>query len=351
MKVLVTGSAGFIGFHVAQSLLEQGHEVVGIDSFTADYDIRLKFARIKVFGISPEDIDSQKPVYTKVYPGFSFLKQSTCDAEGLTKLVLDGNFDQIIHLGEQHSTVVQPSALSVQNNISGLVNLLEACRHRNSGHLIVASNAEVYGLSKVYPFSTHDDASHPVSYAAAASRSNELLAHSFSYHCNQPVSVVRLFHVYGPWGRPDSFYFQLVQKLHEGKTIELPAQGNLQRDFIYISDTIDALLKIAQSPAIPNEGWDTCSPDAASSIAPYRIYNLGSARPVLLREMLIAAEEAMGKKAKVKFIASSRHEVERTWADMSALKKDFDFVSQTSIREGIEKTINWYKKVYLKLSL
>lgn len=333
MKVLVTGAAGFIGMHVAQRLLARGDEVVGVDNLSAYYDVVLKEARIgRLAGNS----------------GFRFIRLDIADAEALAKLFRQEGFQRVVHLAAQAGvrySLINTQAY-VQSNLVGFVNVLEGCRHGKVEHLVYASSSSVYGGNKKLPFSEHDNVDHPISLYAATKKSNELMAHSYSHLFGLPATGLRFFTVYGPWGRPDMSYFKFTKAILEGHPIEVFNHGKMQRDFTYVDDIVEGVVRVLDRPPRPQPGFDAMNPDAASSSAPYRIYNIGNHQPVDLMTYINVLERALGRTAEKKLLPLQDGDVVATYAQTAALQADVGFVPATSITDGIGRFVDWYCSYY-----
>lgn len=348
MTYLVTGSAGFIGFHLSQQLLGKGDVVVGIDNLNDYYDVRLKYSRLRELGIDPELIEYGKPLESEKYSNFTFIKLDIKDSDGLKEL-FERNFDVVCNLAAQvgvRYSLENPHAY-IDSNIVGFINILEMCRKHSVKNLVYASSSSVYGLNKKMPFSTQDNVDHPVSLYAASKKSNELMAHTYSHLYGIPTTGLRFFTVYGPWGRPDMAYFKFTKAIFKGKTIDVYNHGNMERDFTYVDDVVDGIMKIVDSePPAGNNEWSCEEPDSYSSKAPYRIYNIGNNSPVNLMDFIGAIERATGKKAKKNYKPMQPGDVISTWADVDDLIRDFDYKPSTFIDEGVKKFVDWYREYY-----
>lgn len=336
MNILVTGAAGFIGFHLAKRLVELGHAVTGIDNLNDYYSVRLKEERLRQL---PEK-------------GFSFERLDLANAEGLNDLFRRGNFDIVVNLAAQAGvrySLVNPGAY-VSSNLVGFANILECCRAWKPAHLVFASSSSVYGLNEKMPFSTHDNVDHPASLYAATKKSNELAAHCYSHLFGLPVTGLRFFTVYGPWGRPDMALFSFTRAILDGKPIQLFNNGKMMRDFTYIDDIIDGILAVLASPPAPNPEWDALNPDPAASSAPYRIYNIGNNEPVSLEEFVGAIESVTRKTAVREYLPMQPGDIEKTYADIDDLKK-LGFKPKTPLKEGVAKFYAWFSAWRDRLSL
>jgi UDP-glucuronate 4-epimerase len=333
MKVLVTGAAGFIGMHVVQRLLARGDEVVGVDNLNSYYDVALKEARLgRLAG----------------HPGFRFVRLDIAEAEALGRLFHQEGFQRVVHLAAQAGirySLVNAQAY-VQSNLVGFVNVLEGCRHGRVEHLVYASSSSVYGGNKKLPFSEHDNVDHPISLYAATKKSNELMAHTYSHLFGLPATGLRFFTVYGPWGRPDMSYFKFTKAILEGRPIEVFNHGKMQRDFTYVDDIVEGVVRVLDRPPHPEPGFDAMNPDPASSSAPYRIYNIGNHQPVDLMTYINVLERALGRQAEKKLLPLQDGDVVATYAETAALQADIGFVPATSITDGIGHFVDWYRSYH-----
>jgi UDP-glucuronate 4-epimerase len=345
MKILVTGTAGFIGYYLAKRLIEKGDEVVGVDNINDYYDVNLKYGRLEDSGIEKEKIEYGKIVESKKYPNYKFIKLNLEDKEAIDKLFKEEKFDKVCHLAAQAGvrySLKNPYAY-INSNIVGHMNILEAVRHYGSEHLAYASSSSVYGLNKKQPFSTDDNVDHPVSLYAATKKSNELMSHTYSYLYNIPTTGLRFFTVYGPWGRPDMALFKFVKNILEDKPIDIYNYGKMQRDFTYIDDIVEGVVRVIDNPPKPNPNWDG---RPSESIAPYKVYNIGRGKPVNLMDFVEAIEEVIGKKAKKNLLPMQPGDVEATWADTTALEKELGYKPKVDVKEGIRKFVEWYRSFY-----
>ncbi len=348
MKILVTGTAGFIGFHTALRLLERGDEVVGIDNINDYYDINLKYGRLKESGIDPAKVEWAKPVKSTKYENYTFIRLDIADREAMARLFEQEKFHRVVHLAAQAGvrySLVNPYAY-IDSNITGTLNILEGCRHGNIEHLVFASSSSVYGLNETMPFRTCDNVDHPISLYAATKKSNELMAHTYSHLYGIPTTGLRFFTVYGPWGRPDMALFLFTKAILEGKSIDVYNNGNMKRDFTYVDDIVEGVIRVLDKPAEPDLTWSGKNPKPNTSPAPYRIYNIGNSRPVDLMDFINAIEEALGKKAKKHFLPMQEGDVPATWADVEDLETCFGYRPKTAIKEGIGKFVDWYHTFY-----
>ena len=345
MKILVTGTAGFIGFHLANRLIERGDEVIGLDNINDYYDVNLKYGRLKEAGIERDEIEYNKLIQSKKYPNYKFIKLNLEDKENLFKLFEKEKFDKVCNLAAQAGvrySLTNPDAY-IQSNIVGHMNILEAVRHHDVKALSYASSSSVYGLNKKQPFSTDDNVDHPISLYAATKKADELMSHTYSYLYNIPTTGLRFFTVYGPWGRPDMALFKFVKNILEDKPIDVYNYGNMQRDFTYIDDIVEGVVRVIDNPPKPNPNWDG---RASESVAPYKVYNIGNGSPVKLMDFIEAIEEILGKKAKKNMLPMQPGDVPNTWADTSDLENDLGYKPYTPVKEGIKKFIEWYRKFY-----
>ncbi|ODR97420.1 capsular biosynthesis protein CpsI [Methyloceanibacter superfactus] len=333
MKILVTGAAGFIGFHTAQALLDRGDEVVGLDNMNAYYDVTLKEARLT--RLAPRD-------------HFSFVKGDIADQETVAKLFAEHQPQRVIHLaaqaGVRHS-LTHPGEYA-QSNLVGFLNILEACRHQKVEHLVYASSSSVYGGNTHTPYSVHNNVDHPLSFYGATKKSNELMAHSYAHLYQLPVTGLRFFTVYGPWGRPDMALFKFVHNILADEPIDIYNEGRHARDFTYIDDIVEGVLRTGDRIAAPNLDWSGEHPDPGTSSAPYRLYNIGNNSPVPLMDFIGYVETALGRKAKKKFLPLQPGDVPATYADITSLKANIDFEPGTPIDEGIRRFVAWYRDFY-----
>ena len=329
-RVLVTGAAGFIGYHLSERLLKQGDEVVGLDNLNDYYDVKLKEARL-------ERLQKSR--------AFRFLKTDLGDRTGVEKIWHEVKPEVVVHLAAQAGvrySLTHPHAYA-RSNLEGMLDVLEACRAEKTGNLIFASSSSVYGLNQSLPFSERDNVDHPVSLYAATKKANELMAHSYAHLYGIPCTGLRFFTVYGPWGRPDMAYYKFTRAILEGKEIELYGEGKMQRDFTYVDDIVEAVARLTSKPAVGNPKWDGKNPDPATSLAPYRIYNIGNNAPVELARFVSAIEAATGKKAKIVKKPVPPGDVLATAARVDDLAAAVDFRPKTSIEDGIQKFVDWYR--------
>ncbi|WP_423149741.1 NAD-dependent epimerase [Rubrolithibacter danxiaensis] len=348
MKILITGTAGFIGFYLAKKLLERGDEVVGIDNINDYYDVSIKYGRLAETGISKENIEYGEPVISDKYKNYTFYKLDLTDNIKLKKIINEGSFDAICNLAAQAGvrySLVNPQAY-IDSNIYGFLNLLEACRYNKIKHFVYASSSSVYGLNEKMPFSTHNNVDHPVSIYAATKKSNELMAHTYSHLFNLPTTGLRFFTVYGPWGRPDMAPILFTKAITEGRSIQVFNNGNMKRDFTYIDDIVEGIVRVIDNPAHSNPDWSGMDPDPATSNVPYRIFNIGKGSPVNLMEFIEEIENNLGKKAEKDYLPMQDGDVTATWADITDLENILGYKPRVSVQEGVKRFISWYKYFY-----
>lgn len=332
MKFLVTGAAGFIGFHACKRLLQAGHEVVGLDNINDYYDVNLKQARLDLL---------QSPL-------FSFHKIDLADREGIAQLFAHEKFNRVIHLAAQAGvrySLENPFAYA-DSNLIGYLNILEGCRHNHVEHLLYASSSSVYGLNRKMPFSTDDSVDHPVSLYAATKKANELMAHTYSHLYGIPTTGLRFFTVYGPWGRPDMALFKFTKAMLEGKSIDVYNYGKMKRDFTYIDDIVEAIVRMQDIIPQPNPEWTVETGSPADSSAPYRVYNIGNSSPVELMDYITALEEALGMVAEKNMMPIQPGDVLETSADTKPLYDMVGFRPQTTVSQGVKNFVDWYKAYY-----
>jgi UDP-glucuronate 4-epimerase len=331
--VLVTGAAGFIGFHLAARLLKDGAPVVGLDNLSPYYDVALKRARVREL---------------ERLPGFSFAQIDLADAAALERLFETHKFELVINLAAQAGvrySLSNPQGY-VQSNVAGFVNLLECCRQHGIAHLVFASSSSVYGAGTKMPFSVHQNVDHPVSLYAATKKSNELIAHAYSHLYRLPTTGLRFFTVYGPWGRPDMAYFLFTKAILAGEPIEVFNHGQMRRDFTYVDDVVEALARVGGRIPTPNPAWLSEAPDAASSNAPYRLYNIGNHAPVPLNDFIATIERCVGKQAVLRKLPMQPGDVPETFADVDDLMRDVGFAPTTPLEQGMRKFVDWYRDYY-----
>jgi len=333
MKILVTGAAGFIGCQLGLKLLERGDEVVGIDNLNDYYDVNLKLARLNRL---------------RQHERFKFIRMDIADRSSIEQFFVQEQFQRVIHLAAQAGvrySLINPHAY-MESNIVGFINILEGCRHNKVEHLVYASSSSVYGANTKMPFSVHDNVDHPVSLYAASKKANELMAHSYSHLYKLPTTGLRFFTVYGPWGRPDMSLFQFTRNILAGKPIDVFNYGNHRRDFTYIDDIVEGIIRVVGKPAEENSNWSGDYPDPGTSRAPYRVYNIGCHRPVHLLTFIETLEQCLGKKAIKNMLPLQDGDVPDTYADVGDLVEDLDYAPATLLEEGIRNFVLWYKDYY-----
>ncbi len=348
MKILVTGTAGFIGFFLAKRLLEKGYEVVGIDNINDYYDVRLKYGRLRELGIDEDEIEYGRRAGSSKFENHSFYRIDLADSSAMESLFKSEKFDVVCNLAAQAGvrySLENPMAY-VQSNLTGFANILENCRNYEVENLCYASSSSVYGLNKSMPFRVSDSVDHPVSLYAATKKSNELMAHTYSHLYGIRTTGLRFFTVYGPWGRPDMAPMLFADAILHDRPINVFNYGKMQRDFTYIDDIVEGVVRVIEHPAEPNEDFDYRNPDPASSPAPYRVYNIGNGRPVKLLDFITTLEKHLGKKAQMNMMPMQPGDVEATWADTSALEKDVGYRPSTDLDRGIGEFVKWYREFY-----
>lgn len=347
MRVLVTGTAGFIGMHLASYLLEKGHEVWGLDNVNQYYDVNLKKARLQENGIDTAEVIYGKPVNSTKYPGHYFVMLNLEDNEKLSDLFRTAGFDVVCHMAAQAGvrySMVDPYSYT-NSNVTGFLNILEGCRHHQVQHLVFASSSSVYGLNEKMPLSPHTPTEHPVSLYAATKKANEMMAHSYSHLFRLPVTGLRFFTVYGPWGRPDMAPFLFTEAIKHDKPINIFNNGDMLRDFTYVDDIVQGIVKVIDTPPTGNDKWSGLSPDTASSPAPYRIFNIGNSTPVKLLDFITILEEALGKKAIRNYMPLQPGDVLSTNADIADLIQ-LGYRPSVALRDGAKLYIDWFNKYY-----
>lgn len=332
-KILVTGAAGFIGFHLAQRLLEAGHSVTGLDNLNSYYDVSLKEARLRIL---------------QVHAGFRFVLAGLEQRKIMEELFHSSPFDCVINLGAQAGvrySLLNPHAY-IDSNIAGFLNILEGCRHTGVKHLVFASSSSVYGANSTAPFSEHHPADHPLSLYAATKRSNELMAHTYAHLYGIPVTGLRFFTVYGPWGRPDMAYFSFTKAIIEDRPIDIFNHGLMKRDFTYIDDIVEGIYRVMVDAPRPDPCWNAVSPDPATGSAPYRVYNIGNNNPVELCYFIEVLEKCIGKRAVKNFLPMQPGDLAATSANVDDLYEAVGFRPATAIEDGLARFVDWYKKFY-----
>ena len=333
MKILVTGAAGFIGFHTARRLLERGDEVVGLDNLNEYYDVSLKHARLALL---------------EPYRNFKFVKLDVSDRDGMADLFAQERFDRVVHLAAQAGVrySIQAPFAYTDSNVTGTLSVLEGCRHNGIEHLVFASTSSVYGANTRMPFSVHQNVDHPLSLYAATKKANELMAHTYASLYQLPCTGLRFFTVYGPYGRPDMALFLFTKNILAGKPIDVFNYGKHRRDFTYIDDIVGGVVAALDNVASPNPEWSGDAPDPATSAAPYRIYNIGNQRPVELLRYIEVLEECLGRKAEKNFLPLQPGDVPDTWADVEDLVADVGYRPSTPVEVGVRRFVEWYLDYY-----
>ena len=333
MKILVTGAAGFIGFHTSKVLLERGDTVVGLDNFNDYYDVALKESRASVL----DDYDK-----------FKMVRINLADRDAMEALFAEEKFDKVVHLAAQAGvrySIENPHSY-IESNIVGTLHILEGCRHNDVEHLTYASSSSIYGANTTMPFSIHQNVDHPLALYGATKKANELMAHTYSNLYGLPTTGLRFFTVYGPYGRPDMALFMFTKNIIEGKPIDVFNYGKHKRDFTYIDDIVEGVVRTMDHTAQPNEAWDPANPDPGTSMAPYRIYNIGNSQPVELMSYIEAIEDCLGKKAEKNLLPLQPGDVPDTWADTTDLVADVDYQPSTPIEVGVKNFVDWYLEFY-----
>lgn len=346
MNILVTGAAGFIGFHLTKHLANNKHHIVGIDSLNSYYDVSLKLARLKELGIEKEIFPLSEIISNSI--SFKFINLHLEDRINLSKIFEANNFDVVINLAAQAGvrySIENPYSY-IDSNIVGFLNILECCRHYKTKHLVFASSSSVYGLNNHIPFSEEDNVDHPISLYAATKKSNELMAHTYSYLYNIPCTGLRFFTVYGPWGRPDMALFKFTRAIFDNKPIDIYNHGDMFRDFTYIDDVVKVIEKVSSLFPCPDRTWDSMHPNPSSSVAPYRIFNVGNHTPINLMDFIEAIEKASGKQAIKNYLPLQDGDVYKTFAETSKLRDSIGFQPNTSVELGIREFVVWYRNYY-----
>ena len=350
MKILVTGSAGFIGYHLTEKLLQRGDTVIGLDCINDYYDPQVKYDRLKTHGIHKEDIHWNILAQSTTYAGYRFIRMFLEDAETMNQLFAEERFDAVVNLAAQAGvrySLINPMAY-IQSNIVGFANILEGCRHHGVKHLAYASSSSVYGLNETMPFSTHDNVDHPVSLYAASKKSNELMAHTYSHLYNLPTTGLRFFTVYGPWGRPDMALFLFTKAMLAGEPIQVFNHGKMVRDFTYVDDIVEGVVRVIDHAPAGNPTWSGKQPDPGSSPAPWKVYNIGNNNPIPLMDFIKAIENALGMEAKKIFMDIQPGDVPATYADVQDLVDDLDYKPETTVQYGINEFVKWYRVYFGK---
>jgi UDP-glucuronate 4-epimerase len=350
MKYLVTGTAGFIGFHVAQKLIDRGEEVVGLDVINDYYDVNLKYDRLAYRGIAKNSIEKGKLVQSEIYPSYRFIQLDLTEKDALMSLFQEEKFDVVIHLAAQAGVRYSLSnpEVYIQSNIVAFLNILECCRFHPVKHLVYASSSSVYGANEKMPFSTSDSVDHPISLYAASKKSNELMAHTYSHLFGIPTTGLRFFTVYGPWGRPDMALFLFTEAILKGEKIQVFNYGEMKRDFTFIDDIVAGVVKVADRPAAANAEFDPMHPDPGSAKVPFKIYNIGNSAPVLLMDYIRAVESGLGKTAEMDLLPLQPGDVPASHADVEDLVRDTGYKPDTRIEVGVKAFTDWYLEYYKK---
>lgn len=348
MKILITGTAGFVGYHLAERLIKEGHDVLGIDNINDYYSVELKKARLAQTGINTTELLYGMLLQSKIHKSYQFIQLNLEDKVGITKCFEDFRPEIVINLAAQAGvrySIQNPDAY-VSSNVNGFLNILEGSRHYKVKHLVYASSSSVYGLNSDEVFKTSNGVDHPISLYAATKRSNELMAHTYSHLFNIPTTGLRFFTVYGPWGRPDMALFLFTEAIINGKPIDVFNNGNMSRDFTYIDDIVDGVTRVALNPPVANPNWDASQASPASSSAPYKIYNIGNNQPVQLMNFITELETAIGKPAIKNMKPLQPGDVVSTFADVSDIMADHGYKPSISVKEGITAFVNWYRNYF-----
>ena len=348
MKILITGTAGFIGFHLANKLIARGDEVVGLDCINDYYDPNVKYGRLDYAGIDQKDLEYNKLIQSSKTANYRFIKLQLEDKENLDSLFELEQFDAVCNLAAQAGvrySIENPIAY-INANIIGFINILESCRHHGVKNLSYASSSSVYGLNESYPFSTSDNVDHPMSLYAATKKSNELMAHTYSHLYGISTTGLRFFTVYGPWGRPDMALFLFTKAALEGRSIDVFNHGEMLRDFTYVDDIVEGVTRIIDNPAQPNLDWSGTQPDPSTSSAPYKIYNIGNNDPVKLMDFITAIENALGKKIQKNMMPLQAGDVPATYANVDDLVQNLDYKPSTPVQKGIDNFVAWYRDFF-----
>jgi len=345
MKYLITGAAGFVGFHLAARLAERGDEVLGLDSINDYYDPDLKMARLAKLGVGPDAWEWGREARSSVHPALSFVRARLEDRAAMEAVFSGRPFDRVCNLAAQAGvrySIENPRAY-VESNVVGFLNVLECCREAKTPHLVYASSSSVYGLNASRPFSAHEGTNHPISMYAATKKADELMAHAYSHLYGLPTTGLRFFTVYGPWGRPDMAYFKFASAIAAGKPIDVYNGGDMLRDFTYIDDIVEGVARVLDRPPAGDPEWDSSRPDPASSSAPYRLYNIGNNHPVRLGDFIETLEGALGAKAEKRYLPMQDGDVYATEADVSDLERDLGWKPSTPIGEGLSRFAEWFR--------
>lgn len=351
MKILVTGAAGFIGFHLVKRLIREKHQVIGLDNINDYYSTDLKYDRLAQVGILKSAIIKGEMIESYIYDNLKFINADLEAKSVIDDLFLTEKFDVVVNLAAQAGvrySLIDPYRY-IESNITGFLNILESARHHSLKHLIYASSSSVYGANTNMPFSTSDNVDHPMSLYAATKKSNELMAHTYSNLFNIPTTGLRFFTVYGPWGRPDMALFLFTEAMLNNTPINVFNNGNMERDFTYVDDIIEGICRLIPKPPSPNPKWTGSNPDPASSFAPYRIFNIGNSNPVKLMDFISEIEKQLGIKADKKMLPMQPGDVPRTWADVDDLFDYIDFKPLVGVEEGISHFVKWYLEYFMSV--
>ena len=348
MKIFVTGSAGFIGYHLVSKLLSLGHEVIGLDNINDYYDVEIKFARLNLTGIKREEIKEGRLINSVTYSNYKFIKLNLEDKDLILDLFSTQKFDVVVNLAAQAGvrySIKNPYSYT-SSNIVGFMNILEGARHNQVSNLIYASTSSVYGLNTSSPLNTHESANHPMTLYAASKKANEMMAHSYSHLYNLPTTGLRFFTVYGPWGRPDMALFLFTKAILNGEKLNVFNYGKMIRDFTYVDDIVESISRLCLKPATPNPNWNSQCPDPATSSSPYKIFNIGNSNPVKLINYIETIEEILGKKAELNFLPMQMGDVPENHADVNDLINEINFKPNTTIKHGVNEFVKWYIDFY-----
>ncbi len=347
-KILITGTAGFIGFHLVSNLLESNYEIIGIDNINDYYDVNLKYSRLKIHGIETESIQYEKKNKSKIFSNYTFIKADIANYDYIVNLMIQEKFDFVINLAAQAGvrySIENPRAY-IHSNIDGFLSILEGCRFSKVRHLIYASTSSVYGLNTKMPLSENMPTEHPMALYAATKKSNELMAHSYSHIFNLPTTGLRFFTVYGPWGRPDMALFLFTKAILNEEPIKVFNHGKMIRDFTYVGDIVESIKRLIETPPSNNNNWDSENPLISKSSAPFQIFNIGNSAPITLMEYINTIEKKLNKNAIKEYLPMQEGDVPATHADVSALENYINYKPETKIEIGISNFIDWYKKFY-----
>lgn len=348
MKILITGTAGFIGFHLAERMINENFNVVGLDVINDYYDINLKYARLAKHGISKKDIEYGQAAQSSVHANYRFIKLDIADYDAIVELMMEEKFDYVVNLAAQAGvrySIDNPRAYT-HSNIDGFLSILEGSRHSKVKHVVYASTSSVYGLNTSMPLSELQPTEHPMALYAATKKANEMMAHSYSHLFDLPTTGLRFFTVYGPWGRPDMALFLFAEAIREDRPINVFNHGKMIRDFTFVEDIVESIKRLVVKPASPNPNWDGATPEIRTSSAPYQVFNIGNGSPVQLMNYIYALEKHLGKEAEYNMMDIQPGDVPATHADTSALSDYVGFRPNTSVDEGIKEFVIWYKNYY-----